>query len=426
MCQRIKQEWPFIVIVLLLCLLYFSGIKSVPFHPDESTQIYMSKDLSILLSNPSSISYTRNQPMSPEVAYRALDAPITRYIIGLGRFIFNIPELQADWDWGSSWDENSESGALPSEDQLLIARISTTMLLPISLILFYSAIRVPVPRTAALIAVTFLGLHPLLLLHARRAMAESAVLLGISFFLWSLTRNNTQPWLVGIALAVAVNAKQTAVGLFPVGIIAVCLLPHENRNLKKMITRTGIVLIIFLIISLVLNPFFWNEPLYALKTSLELRQNLSQQQALDHLFGNQLTYIQRLFSGVLNLYFREPSAYEITSYLDGIRLPLKRYFENSLHSWSHGLAFGVILLALTFGGMYTALKSYPDYGKHQKKLVLLPLLATASLLITTVFIPLVPWQRYIIPLVPLVANWIGFSILPFLPERPKWKTTSNP
>jgi hypothetical protein len=35
------------ILFLLILWFYFTGIPSVPFHPDESTQIFMSSDVSI-------------------------------------------------------------------------------------------------------------------------------------------------------------------------------------------------------------------------------------------------------------------------------------------------------------------------------------------------------------------------------------------
>ena len=47
---------PFISLLLYL-VFFFATIQQVPFHPDEATQIYMSHDVDLLFSNPSSLIY---------------------------------------------------------------------------------------------------------------------------------------------------------------------------------------------------------------------------------------------------------------------------------------------------------------------------------------------------------------------------------
>jgi len=143
----------------------------------------------------------------------------------------------------------------------------TTLLVPFSLFLLYCSLKKLFPQKTSLIAVIILGLHPLLLLHARRAMAESALLFGVVFFLWATSQENRKPALIGVALAVAINAKQTAIALLPVGIIAVCWLPIYNRNLRKMLTRIAKLLSVFLIATFLLNPFIGNTQSRQLKSA---------------------------------------------------------------------------------------------------------------------------------------------------------------
>ena len=95
-------------------------------------------------------------------------------------------------------------------------------------------------------------------------MAESALLFGIILFLWSVTRDRIKPILVGIAIAVAFNAKQTGIFLIPAGIIAVCTLPDEEHRPEKYVSSECCLLAVFLIITLLLNPYYWKSPFSAI------------------------------------------------------------------------------------------------------------------------------------------------------------------
>ena len=56
--------------------LYLSRLAAVPFHPDESTQLYMSRDFDtlVLQRDPAALAWTPDQPLTPEARYRLLDA----------------------------------------------------------------------------------------------------------------------------------------------------------------------------------------------------------------------------------------------------------------------------------------------------------------------------------------------------------------
>jgi len=99
MINELKKEWIIHVICLFLTLFYLWGMDFVPFHPDESTQIFMSEDSFDFIKDPFSLSYSPDSDLSSKIIYRAIDMPLTRYLIGFARFITNSPGLQSDWDW---------------------------------------------------------------------------------------------------------------------------------------------------------------------------------------------------------------------------------------------------------------------------------------------------------------------------------------
>ena len=116
--------------LVLYLVFFFSTILLVPFHPDESTQIYMSRDVDVLFTAPGSLSYHAETTLSPEQRYRLIDAPLPRTIIGISRGIIHLTPLKSDWNWSLSWEENKINGALPTNYLLLISRLGLASIHP--------------------------------------------------------------------------------------------------------------------------------------------------------------------------------------------------------------------------------------------------------------------------------------------------------
>jgi len=372
----------------------------------------MSQDPFDFIKDPLSLSYSPDTELTSKMVYRAIDMPITRYLIGFARFATSSPGLHSDWDWSQTWEQNLKIGAYPSQALLQIARLVPTLLIPISIYLFYFAIRKVLPKTPALIAVLFLGLNPIILLHGRRAMAESALLFGISLFLWSVTHDRVKPILVGISIAIAFNAKQTGIFLIPVGIIAVCTLQDEEQNLKNMLARSAGVLAVFLFITLLLNPFYWKTPFSALIIGYQTRAQLLDLQLIDHLSGSSPNILKQALNLISNVFMLPPAVSEIDKYLDPLTRQIQAYRDILPHSWGRNLIGGSLQLTFFLSGFYVLYKRYSSHSKTIKNNLILLLITTLSLALGILtFLPL-PWQRYFIPILPLVAFWVGYGFLP--------------
>jgi hypothetical protein len=243
-------------------------------------------------------------------------------------------------------------------------------------------------------------------------MSESVLLFGVVFFLWTLTREKRNPWLIGFALAVAINSKLTALALLPVGIIAVCWSSKGKLSLKELLAKIAELTLVILVISLLLNPFYWKYPIQALEVSFQTRQVLTQQQVNDHLSGHQLNLPSKVLSTVSQLYILPPILEETGNYLADTNSTALVYFSSPLHSWGRGLIFGSIFISLSLSGFLIAINRYPKTNKHQKTAGLFFLMTTIILFgAISFYIPL-PWQRYLVPLLPFTALWIGYSLLP--------------
>jgi len=206
-------------VIAILCLAFISGLITVPFHPDEATNIYMSSDFTELSEDPAGLIWRSGQPFDLKTHYRLVDPPLTRYLIGFVRTILNVQPLKSDWDWSISWELNAAMGALPSTSQLLAGRLVSAIVFPFSLLLVFLLGRQIHSQQAGWAALFFFATSSLVLLHTRRAMAEPALVFFCLLSLWIIIRHPNHPWLSAIPLTLAFNAKYSAAPLILVGVI---------------------------------------------------------------------------------------------------------------------------------------------------------------------------------------------------------------
>lgn len=416
MIESLQKHKAFWIILIGITLFYTLTLSKIPFHPDESTQIYMSNDFFLLTSNPGEMSWKPGEEISPQTKLRQLDAPLTRYIIGLGRFLGGQKGLENNWSWSSSWEENRQAGALPSRKLLTLSRLSISLLLPLSLTFFYFSLSYFIDKNTALMGTLLFGLHPLILLHARRAMAEGALILGITLFLWGIRYRLKKPWLIGLAAGLASNAKQSAIILLPLGLFAVGWFPKDKFSWKSFAKNIGLYLGTFLFLTFLLNPLLWDQPLLSYLTSWQTRLDFTTGQiASVSRFGpNQLleNIPIRLVSLVINLFVNEPSIADVGNYSDALQATTTDYLNFPLFTLGRGLIWGSLFFALAVGGLFWELRNLPERTIREKQDIFLVLLATffqaAALLL---FVPL-PWQRYTMPLLPFVSFWIALGLQP--------------
>jgi 4-amino-4-deoxy-L-arabinose transferase-like glycosyltransferase len=349
---------------------------------------------------------------------RSLGAPLTKYLIGVARLITNVPQLVADWNWSLSWDENVAAGALPSLRLLLTSRAMTTFLLPFALIFLFAGIKRVYSKMTAYLAVIFLGLNPLVLLHGRRAMNESAALLGICIFIWVISQEKIRPWLLGLALAIAFAAKQSTIALLPIGIIAVCKPIKIPSNPNSIAKRLAVLCFFFVVITYSLNPFFWKNPiqsaLYSYKTTTELQAN----QLADYYpladDTNKQTFTYRTIALFTNLYLNQPSTADVGNYLDEIKSQEKAYFNFPLHDLGRKIIPATIFLVLSITGFALgAFRSLSSSETSESATIYFLLATILQFLFILFFVPL-PWQRYIIPLLPFSSMWASLGLTPLI------------
>jgi 4-amino-4-deoxy-L-arabinose transferase-like glycosyltransferase len=398
-----------ILILIFITAAYLSGLPSVPFHPDESTHIFMSADLDLLFSQPSDLFWKPGSSADLRQHYRLLDAPLTRYMIGLGRYIAgDLEPLFSDWDWTQTWHYNVAIGAYPDEDLLLAARLPLTLFFPLTLLLLFLTVEKITSRPAAWIALILFTSNALVLLHTRRAMAEPALLFTISLTLYAMIRLKRSPWWAAVPAALAFCAKQsTGILIVPVLIAILWQKIPTKQRMFQIILAGGI----FAGIIFALNPFLWNHPVPAFQEALAKRSELTKNQISTMREANPEkvldTLPMRMAAQIGQLFFVQPAIWDIGNYIIEQNDEEQAYLANPLHRVLRSPIGGTLLMMLgLFGFIVSTLYAFRQKERALTLILLADLLQLAALLL---FVPL-PIQRYTLPLVPFVCIWSAIGI----------------
>jgi 4-amino-4-deoxy-L-arabinose transferase-like glycosyltransferase len=403
--------------MVLLSALYFSSYQSVPFHPDETTHIFMSGDFQLLLRDPLSMSWSPGNKDSNQVFLRSLGAPLTKYILGITLTASGLDAPDEDWDWSLSWNENVRAGAFPESKVLNVSRLTTTIMTLLALIFLYYCVKNIWDKPTAVTSILLMGLNPLTLLHGRRAMNEAAAILGISFFLWLLTQRWNTPLFTGISSAISFNAKQILLLLLPVGIIAVSW-TKQAKNKPVIMVRKAITLLgVFLIITFFLNPYFWSRPFESTQHSLTTIKNLQTNQLDDFYQGRNQETLQNLPYRVIaltgNLYFSPLSFSDVGNYDLMITDQVQRYNQITYHTLLRNQILSSILITISLAGFVLSIIQLPARKISAKKSSILLILTSILLFSGVLILQPVPWQRYVVTLVPITSIWAAVGLQPF-------------
>lgn len=403
------------LLILLLSGYALWGSSTVPFHPDESTFLYMSSDYELLISQPGSLVYEAASSQDERQRYRLIDAPITRYYLGFVRSLLGKEAPTSDWDWTAGWKENLDKGAFPPVDLLQASRFAISLLFPLCLLLIFLIGQEMQGFATGILAVIFFGLNALVLLHNRRAMAEGWLTLGILLCVWGALQAQKRPWLAGLGAAIALNAKHSGVILLPVVLLAI-LWPafrHKDRW-KQAIKNLVIMSAVFLILTALLNPVFWKNPLqtgiaaWKARTDLVARQVADTKQESTRNPAQQV--LMRLGTTLANLYLAPPAFYEVGNYASDTAASQQAYLEIPGHNLLRSPPGAGIFLFLTLFGLMASIRWFKEMPDSQRKAHSILWLSFLLILSGSIFLVPLPWQRYVIPLLPFICLWAAFGL----------------
>ncbi|MBN8639265.1 MAG: phospholipid carrier-dependent glycosyltransferase, partial [Anaerolineae bacterium] len=411
-------------------LYVIAGAALTPFHGDESTQVYMSRDYAYqFLQRDLNLVMFHDPPLSAqEQDLRLLNGTLNKYLIGLAWHLggFTLDNINQQWDWGGSWDYNQSSNHAPTPALLNVARLPSAIFLALGVPVLFALGWLTGGAWAAVTASLLYALHPALLINGRRAMMEGSLtffsLLTVLAGAWWLRRRN---WIAALALGLAagltVASKHT--GAFTVaavfglvGVLALFTSPPAPLSIERggsvlakspLPTERGyrgevesriysVLLILFaaLVAALTfyaLNPAWWSDPLSRAGDVLRLRQDLLAGQTAT--FGGYADFGAALVGFWNQVFVTPPQYFEVAGW-DVYLADQIAAHEGSI--W-RGLSVGAVMLVplLLIGVIYLLRKT------ERSLRVLLggwALVMLASVLLLTP----IEWQRYYLPAYPPV------------------------
>lgn len=410
--------------LLALGLLGFSafvlaGARLVPFHPDETSLLFQSRDLEQYFTDPRSLAYSPSSPPDQAQLYRALNAPLAKYVLGVGRLIagYSSQSVAVDWDWSETWSANLARGAMPPQRLLNGARLAVTLLLPATLLFAYlTGAKLGGVAVGALTA-GLLGLNALFLLHGRRAMMEGAMFFGLCFALWATLNADRRPWLAGAAAAMAVSAKHSLLPMLVLAALGAYWTTHQMPGPRVRLANLGKLALAAALTFAVLNPFFWIHPIAAGVELVEERAGLAAaqlqtQQAADFAAMQlPMSASDRLAAFLGQVFFSEPQFSEAANYRAEINSQIVQYSGVPGHNWLRGWLAGGALFGLTLFGTAAAGVSLRRLDTNDRRITLLLLIGTLGMgLVLLLGIPF-PFQRYYLPLLPFTSLWSAYAVV---------------
>jgi 4-amino-4-deoxy-L-arabinose transferase-like glycosyltransferase len=412
MARRSRNSFLDSLYVGALVLYVVAGMALTPFHGDESTTIYVSHDWYTLIvdRNLPAILY-RDPPADPKAAtdqeLRLLNGVVSKYSIGLMASLTGIPaaDLNEQWLWGADWAYNRDTGHMPGERLLLVARLTSTLMTALSVAVVFAIARRLGGSGPARVAAFLYASLPAVLLNGRRAMYEGATLLAIALVVLiglevAGRRSSTRRWLVlgivsGLALATKHSLLITVVPVFGV------LIGLARRDLWRTAARTTGALAIAAGVFLILNPAWWSTPLQVPREVLRLRQKL---------LADQVAY----FGGYANALDRIDALGDAQYYEDQRGWP--QWIGSQIAAYEASGLAGIhwgLLAYLSIPFSVLGLLS----GPRSPGLVLLAGVSLFTVFAVFFLTPL-PWQRYYLPLAAPVAVLCGLGVMSAW--RPLW------
>jgi len=397
--------------LIALATYILAGTPLAPFHGDESTQIYMSRDYAyqFLQHDMSRIRYS-NSPENPAEQYlRLINGAINKYLIGLAWHLggFQLSDVNEQWDWGAGWDYNQRSGHIPTEGLLLAARWPSALLLAAGAAVMFALGRMLGGPPAAYLASLYYALNPPLLLNGRRAMMEgSAAFFGLLVVLagvWYLRQHNLRSGItLGIVGGLALASKHTTV--FAVGaVFGVCVFDVIVRTRQGVSLHGAASLITAVLLALLtfylLNPGWWGDPIGRAGYVLQLRQALLDTQV--RAFGGYASFGDRLIGFARQTLLALPQYYEAPEWSGYIGGQIAAYEASVWRGVSIG---GSLPGALALSGMIGA----GAWALVRNRRLSVPLrwlfgVWALAVMLSTLLLTPIEWQRYYLPAYPTVG-----------------------
>jgi len=200
--------------------------------------------------------------------------------------------------------------------------------------------------------------------------------------------------------------------LVPVGLIAVIWNLISNKARVVLFLRDVFLFIVLVLgISFILNPLLWRQPISASMDAIRLRTSLTQQQehAIKTVSPDSLlnTPSKKISGLIANLFYSSPAIADVNNYVAHQMIETTSYLSNPFHTLFRSIIGGSILLILSLSGF---VKGIIDFIRRKSRTICMFLLLSIFGVIELLIMTNLPFQRYVIILVPISVLWIGYAI----------------
>ena len=399
-----------------------AGCVLVPFHGDESTTLYESRDFTTFFLNGdlAHLIYRVPPPTDdPEAAtrqeLRILNGVLSGYIYGAMAHLagFTTADLNQQWDWGADWAYNHTNHAYPETPLLFVTRWTSALLTALSVTLIFGAGYKIGGRWTAYLAALVYTLTPAVLLNGRRAVFEGSLLLTEALLLYVTIRIvGKRPSFKGIlalgaASGLALLSKHTNALIIAAAFLALIAYPVIQRRWRSVFATVGMLIpagLLTAIIFFAFNPSWWGTPLTMPQIVLAKRQAIIGGQADPVQTPHALVQPAQQLDALLRESLLAPPQYFESDQPWSIWIgdQIARYEASGLAGPS-GSVWSIIMAGLLIVGVLVSLYRW----QRAPPLVLLIWLIV-TVLGLYVLNPL-DWQRYYLPLAAPVALLTGQS-----------------
>lgn len=407
-----------ILLLLALSAYILAGVPGVPFHADESTQIFMSRDFAYLFltGQVERLRYSDPPLSAQEQDLRLLNGVVNKYTIGLAWHLagFTPSDLNEQWDWGADWNYNQTTGHAPSAALLQISRWPSALFLVVGLLAIYALAGQVGGRAAAWIAAILYALHPALLLNGRRAMMEGSLIaftaLAALLAVYWLRGRGGRAWLwaalFGLCAGLALASKHTALlavvplGAAVLGWVLVTERKQGGRALSARALQMALAALVAGGVFYTLNPAWWGGSLDRLSDVLRLRSDLLAGQMAA--FGGYAGPLDAVVGFLRQSFAPAAQYFEVAAWGEWLAPQIAAYESSLLAGVTAPWLWASGSLVLGGAGLWALWRGRGLPEARWIAAIWLISALTAALLLTPI-----EWQRYYLPVYPPLVVAMG-------------------
>ncbi len=412
---RLKTGWLDALYLLVLAGYILAGTALVPFHGDESTTIWMSRDYGYIYLDGEldRVRYQEPPVNATEQHMRLITGSLTKYLIGLSWHLngYTTEQINEQWDWGADWHYNQTTGHAPGDRLLMLGRWPSALMLAAGVVALFAIGRMLGGRGVAYVASLYYALNPALLLNGRRAMFEGGlVLFSLLVVLAAIWLLRSRRWSAALGLGVcgglALAAKHPA-GFTLVAVFGAAMAFAWNaRNAPRLFVQLATAGMLALLVFFALHPQWWDDPIQRIGQALDARTGILDGQVAA--FGGYDGPVDQLAGAARQLLIVRPQYFEAPAWSGYISSQIDRYESSPLRGVSIGgsLPGGLVVLILASFGGWSLLRGLS--GDRAARWVVG--VWVVAMLLTTVILTPLEWQRYYLMAYPALGLLLGAGV----------------